>query len=92
VKGGVVTQVKMPVTVSFKSFTESAKDPEILITDFAKMDYPIQLHLGFRALDIFIETQERLPRPWNVEDSTALVAIANELNASDTEKSKVTYL
>ena len=39
VNGGYFTQVKQPATVSFKPFKESLTNPEILVTDFAKMDH-----------------------------------------------------
>jgi ubiquitin-activating enzyme E1 len=88
-KGGVVTQVKMPKTLSFKSLAEGINDPEMIITDYAKMDFPAQLHLGFRALDFFIERNSRLPRPWNLDDSQALFWLAQEINEGDEHGSKV---
>ncbi|XP_057312702.1 ubiquitin-like modifier-activating enzyme 1 isoform X2 [Hydractinia symbiolongicarpus] len=49
VRGGVVSQVKVPKTIHFKSLRESIKQPEFLFTDFAKFDHPSQLHLGFQG-------------------------------------------
>ena len=43
VRGGVVTQVKVPTKVSFKSLRESLQNPELFITDFAKFDRPSQV-------------------------------------------------
>ena len=55
VRGGVVTQVKMPKKVPFKPLAEALDEPEFLMTDFAKFERPAQLHLAFRALDAFVE-------------------------------------
>lgn len=45
--GGQFHQVKMPKTLRFKSLADRLKDPEFLVTDFAKFDRPAQLHVGF---------------------------------------------
>jgi len=50
VTGGIMRQEKQKKTVSFKSLRESLQTPEILFSDFAKFDRPMQLHLGFQAL------------------------------------------
>ena len=52
-KNGIFTQVKIPQTLSFKSWSQSYKEPEFFYSDFAKFDRPAQLHLGFQALDKF---------------------------------------
>uniref|UniRef100_G3MM20 E1 ubiquitin-activating enzyme n=1 Tax=Amblyomma maculatum TaxID=34609 RepID=G3MM20_AMBMU len=82
VRGGVATQVKMPKDIKFKSLKESLTDPEFLMADFAKMDRPPQLHLGFQALHAFEKKHSRLPRPWNKEDAAEVVTLAKERNAS----------
>ena len=50
------------------------------MSDFAKFDRPGQLHLAFRVLDVFIERQERLPKPWSREDSQLFTSLAREVN------------
>uniref|UniRef100_A0A8C2J7T0 E1 ubiquitin-activating enzyme n=1 Tax=Cyprinus carpio TaxID=7962 RepID=A0A8C2J7T0_CYPCA len=65
VRGGIVTQVKMPKKVAFKSLSSSMAEPEFLLTDFAKFDRPGQLHMGFQALHAFEKKHSRLPKPWN---------------------------
>ncbi|XP_037971257.2 ubiquitin-like modifier-activating enzyme 1 [Plutella xylostella] len=69
VRGGIVTQVKMPKKIAFKSLQESYKSPEFLISDFGKFDYPQQLHIAFAALHSFQAGEGRLPKPWSVDDS-----------------------
>lgn len=68
IRGGIVTQVKMPKKINFKPLSESFKQPEFLISDFAKFEYPQQLHLAFAALHKFQAGEGRLPKPWNDED------------------------
>lgn len=54
VSGGIATQVKESVVLSFRSLAESLKDPgEFLLTDFAKLERSPLLHIGFQALDAF---------------------------------------
>lgn len=72
-RGGVATQVLMPVNINFKSLNESLRQPEFLITDFSKMDYPDQLHLCFIGLHNYVEQNGRYPRPRNPEDAEAFL-------------------
>uniref|UniRef100_T1IJL7 E1 ubiquitin-activating enzyme n=1 Tax=Strigamia maritima TaxID=126957 RepID=T1IJL7_STRMM len=80
IRGGVVTQIKMPKMVSFKSLKESIEAPEFVITDFAKFERPAQLHLAFRTLHDFIKQYGRLPEPWNQEDGKSFLSLAKTVN------------
>lgn len=40
-------------------------EPEFLMTDFAKMEFPGQLHLGFQAIHAFQKKHGHLPAPWS---------------------------
>lgn len=53
VSGGICSQVKMPVIVAFKTFEEAYKQPEFVISDYAKFDRPQQLHVLFYAIDLY---------------------------------------
>ncbi|KAA8570690.1 hypothetical protein EYC84_000088 [Monilinia fructicola] len=75
-RGGMFHQVKMPKFIDFKPLSVSLKDPEHLISDYAKFDRPQQLHVGFQALHGFQESQGRLPRPMNQEDATIIIGSA----------------
>uniref|UniRef100_A0A4W4EV33 E1 ubiquitin-activating enzyme n=1 Tax=Electrophorus electricus TaxID=8005 RepID=A0A4W4EV33_ELEEL len=88
VRGGIVTQVKMPKKVAFKSFSSSMSEPEFLLTDFAKFDRPGQLHVGFQALHAFEKKHSRSPKPWNQSDADELVALANDVNAAQSGPAK----
>ncbi len=72
-RGGLYQQVKMPKFIDFKSISAAMKDPEFVVSDYAKFDRPQQLHVGFQALHGLVQTQGRLPRPMNAEDALVLV-------------------
>uniref|UniRef100_A0A672LXA3 E1 ubiquitin-activating enzyme n=1 Tax=Sinocyclocheilus grahami TaxID=75366 RepID=A0A672LXA3_SINGR len=88
VRGGIVTQVKMPKTVAFKSLSSSMAEPEFMVTDFAKFDRPGQLHVGFQALHAFEKKHSRLPKPWSQSDADELVTLAEEVNAAQSGSAK----
>lgn len=77
-RGGMYQQVKMPKIVNFKDFTTSLKEPEFLISDFAKFDRPQQLHLGFQALHAFQLTHKRLPNPMDDDDALVVLGAAKK--------------
>ncbi|KAH3678451.1 hypothetical protein WICMUC_001468 [Wickerhamomyces mucosus] len=67
-KGGLFTQVKVPIQTSYQSLSKQLINPEFFYSDFAKFDRPAQLHLGFQALHQFQTKNSYLPRPFNQED------------------------
>ncbi|KAF4959636.1 hypothetical protein FGADI_1559 [Fusarium gaditjirri] len=77
-RGGMYQQVKMPKIINFKDFTTALKEPEFLISDFAKFDRPQQLHLGFQALHAFQLTHKRLPKPMNDDDAIVVLGAAKK--------------
>lgn len=78
-RGGIVTQVKMPKTLHFVPLQDALKKPEFLITDFGKFDYPEQLHLAFLALHQYVADKSALPRSWNQADADEFIVIAKAL-------------
>ncbi|XP_040573095.1 ubiquitin-like modifier-activating enzyme 1 [Lepeophtheirus salmonis] len=90
--GGIATQVKVPVKVSFKTLEEAMENPEelMLLTDFGKMDSPIRIHNCFKTMHEFVRVNNRLPKPWHGEDADKFVKIAQSLlpkfNADDDEE------
>jgi len=53
-KGGLVTQVKEKKTLNFRQLSKALAEPgDFPMSDFAKMERPPILHLGFQALDQF---------------------------------------
>lgn len=92
IRGGIVTQVKMPKTIHFKPLKESIKDPEFIITDFAKFDRPSQIHLAYITLHKFIEQNGELPKPWNEEDADSFVSLAKSVVAAGNNEEPNTEL
>lgn len=88
-RGGIVTQVKMPINVSFKSLAEAKKDPSYIISDYGKFETPAQLHVAFDALDEFIVQNGRLPAPWSEKDAKTFLNLATIRNADITADEKL---
>ncbi|KAG8325121.1 E1 ubiquitin-activating protein [Homalodisca vitripennis] len=83
IRGGIVTQVKMPKVLNFKPLSQALKEPEFLITDFAKFDSAPQLHLAFKTLHQFEQTHSRKPKPWNKEDAAEFVDLAKNIDKKE---------
>lgn len=77
-RGGMYQQVKMPKTINFKNFTTALKEPEFVMSDFAKFDRPQQLHLGFQALHAFQVAKGRLPIPMDDDDAAVVLGAAKK--------------
>ncbi|XP_059184316.1 ubiquitin-like modifier-activating enzyme 1 [Centropristis striata] len=81
-RGGVVTEVKQPCTLKFKSLSEALLDLQLLkLNDYGKIERHTTLHLAFQALHGFVKKEQRLPHPWSQSDADALLALVEELNA-----------
>lgn len=85
-KGGIVTQVKVPKTISMKSIKAAMDAPEFVMTDFAKFERPGQLHIGFQALHAYAERHGALPKPHSQADAEKFLALAQEINAQSPTK------
>lgn len=80
IKGGLYTQVKVPHNLQFQDLETQLKNPDLMIPDFAKFDRPIQLHLGFQALNQFqLINNGNLPRPHNEEDALIILNLVKNL-------------
>ncbi|KAJ6822887.1 ubiquitin-activating enzyme E1 2-like [Iris pallida] len=80
-RGGIVTQVKQPKILQFKSLRESLNDPgDFILTDFSKYDRPPLLHLAFQALDKFRHDLGRFPVAGSEEDVQKLIGFAISIN------------
>jgi ubiquitin-activating enzyme E1 len=84
-EGGVARQVKMPKTVKFLPLDEAMKAPEFVITDFAKMERPAQLHVLWQAVSAFQLKHKRMPAPRCKTDAAEVMATATELNGKDAD-------
>uniref|UniRef100_A0A336MWA3 E1 ubiquitin-activating enzyme n=1 Tax=Culicoides sonorensis TaxID=179676 RepID=A0A336MWA3_CULSO len=94
IRGGIVTQVKMPKTVSFKSLAEAENSPSFIDFDYGKFDHPGQIQLAFTAYHRFVERHGRPPRQWNAEDAQLFLEVckerAAELNNLDLKETLLT--
>jgi len=82
-KGGIITQVKPPKLLHFRSLKEalSNNNPgEFLLSDFAKFDRPQLLHLAFQALDTFRAEWGQFPAPGSKADASKIVGLVHRLN------------
>ncbi|KAI3886613.1 hypothetical protein MKX03_031134 [Papaver bracteatum] len=80
-RGGIVTQVKQPKLLNFKSLREALKDPgDFLLSDFSKFNRPPLLHLAFQALDKFTTELQRFPVAGSEEDADKLISVAVAIN------------
>uniref|UniRef100_A0A8C3AP66 Ubiquitin-activating enzyme E1 n=1 Tax=Cyclopterus lumpus TaxID=8103 RepID=A0A8C3AP66_CYCLU len=82
-RGGVVTEVKQPCVLTFKTLNEALLDHTLLkMNDYGKIHRHRTLHLAFQALHGFVEKEQRLPGPRSQvgEDADALLAIVGKLN------------
>ncbi|CAX65051.1 E1 ubiquitin-activating enzyme [Caenorhabditis elegans] len=81
-EGGRCRQVKVPTSVSHVPFEKSLVEPEFGIWDYAKFEYPSQLHALWTALYAFEEKYGRSPAPRSTQDA----ALLKELIPSGTEE------
>jgi len=86
-RGGLYTQVKMPKILDFEPLSKQLKEPELMMSDFAKFDRPAQLHAGFQALHAFAEKHGGdFPRPHNEEDATEVLKLARDIAGKSVDK------
>ncbi|KAI3385350.1 hypothetical protein SNEBB_009602 [Seison nebaliae] len=86
ISGGLVKSVKRPKEISMKMLKESLEEPEFLISDYAKMDRPADLHVIFRSMNDYFVEKASLPRPWNEEDANRFYEIAKTYKEDVNEK------
>lgn len=80
---GFITQVKTPVTLSFQSYEQALATPgDFMLTDFAKFDRPPLLHLAYKALAQYRETNGDYPSPG---DATAAEGVYNLAKSMDVD-------
>ncbi|VDP22251.1 unnamed protein product [Heligmosomoides polygyrus] len=82
-EGGRVRQVKVPTFVSHKTLADSVANPEFVYWDFAKFNYPAELHLLWNALYSFESKHGRTPKPRCNDDVRLLKAELPEGSSVD---------
>ncbi|XP_025078407.1 ubiquitin-like modifier-activating enzyme 6 [Pomacea canaliculata] len=84
--GGIIRQVKVPKTVSFKSLQEQLSSPDLMVPDLNKFSVPINIHLAFRALNAFLSETGTLPAPWCQKSADMVIALAEAIRNPMAEK------
>ncbi|KAI1892718.1 hypothetical protein AGOR_G00136430 [Albula goreensis] len=79
-RGGVATEIKRAKKFTFKPFSEALRYPEMVWTDYGKMERHKTLHLAFQALHRFVTTKNQLPKPRDQADAEVLLSMVEELN------------
>jgi len=87
VTGGLLSKQKCPKQVSFKPLKDALRAPgEFVITDFAKMETPGQLHLGFWALAKWQDEHGgSLPSVADVKDFLSFATALNDAEKAAAE-------
>ncbi|XP_066961014.1 ubiquitin-like modifier-activating enzyme 1 isoform X2 [Macrobrachium rosenbergii] len=86
IRGGIVSQVKVPQKLKFKSMEEAMQAPDFIMTDFAKFDRPAILHIAFQALHEFEKQNGSLPKPWCDDDANMFLNVFSDLNNASEAK------
>ncbi|XP_052162405.1 ubiquitin-activating enzyme E1 3 isoform X2 [Oryza glaberrima] len=86
IKGGIVTQIKEPKILRFKSLRDAMRDPgDFLLSDFSKFERSPVLHLAFQALDKFKKEYGRYPAPGCERDAQSFLKCAADINEALTD-------
>lgn len=92
ITGGIVTQVKMPKTISFKSLEVAEKEPQFITSDFAKFEHPATLHVAFKALQQYREANGgKSPRPWSEEEAQKFLQLCKSIDENVIESLVLTF-
>jgi ubiquitin-activating enzyme E1 len=89
--GGVMTQLKQPITRTFRNLEDALLQPispgefGLLFTDGAKFGRAEQLHIALLALWEFESVEGRLPEVGNRSEADKVVEFAKKINASHAE-------
>uniref|UniRef100_A0A8C0L8F9 Ubiquitin like modifier activating enzyme 7 n=1 Tax=Canis lupus dingo TaxID=286419 RepID=A0A8C0L8F9_CANLU len=78
-RGGAVTEVKRPKTVSHKPLAVALLQPRIVAQSPQEVHRAQCLHQAFRALHQFQHLHGRLPKPWDPVDAEMVVGLARSL-------------
>nr|XP_055200566.1 ubiquitin-like modifier-activating enzyme 7 isoform X3 [Nyctereutes procyonoides] len=78
-RGGAVTEVKRPKTVSHKPLAVALLQPHMVAQSPQEVHRAQCLHQAFRALHQFQHLHGRLPKPWDPVDAEMVVGLARSL-------------
>uniref|UniRef100_A0A0B7B891 E1 ubiquitin-activating enzyme n=2 Tax=Arion vulgaris TaxID=1028688 RepID=A0A0B7B891_9EUPU len=81
IEGGIFTEVKVQKKMSFSSLEQQQLEPSLLIPDLCKFDVPPVLHVGYLALQSFLEQYGSFPKAWDA-DAGKFLSLAKGINGS----------
>lgn len=81
VRGGIATQVKVPISLNFSSFNENIMNPKYQAVEYM-WSRQQQLHIAFQTIDQFKCIHNRYPSPWNNDDANEFLSIASKVAAA----------
>uniref|UniRef100_A0A7S4D0L7 E1 ubiquitin-activating enzyme n=1 Tax=Eutreptiella gymnastica TaxID=73025 RepID=A0A7S4D0L7_9EUGL len=82
VRGGYLSGTKKQETMRFKSLGDSIQSPEFVVSDYAQMDRPGQLHVAWLALHRWRSAHGRWPQSYNAAEAEEVVELARSLDLS----------
>ncbi|CAH8550026.1 unnamed protein product [Schistosoma rodhaini] len=80
ISGGMCTVVKMPLKINFLPYQTAYYSPVFMTTDFVKTERLAQIHLFFKALSDYKNSNGSLPKPWCKTDSRTFVDYVHKVN------------
>ncbi|KAK3097072.1 hypothetical protein FSP39_006114 [Pinctada imbricata] len=78
--GGIVSQLRVPKKYSFQQLEVQLVNPNLMMPDLSKFESPLNLHLGFLAMEKFKERIGHLPQIRSSEDAGKVLEYAREIN------------
>jgi ubiquitin-activating enzyme E1 len=85
-RGGIVTQVKEPKVLRFKTLRDAMRDPgEFLLSDFSKFERSPLPHLAFQALDRFKTEHGRYSSAGCEQDAQIFQKFASDINETSVD-------
>ncbi|ESO10929.1 hypothetical protein HELRODRAFT_156323 [Helobdella robusta] len=77
---GYVTEIRLPESITFKSYEESLQCPNYVASDYSKIDDQLLVHRAFLTLDDYFDEHNRLPRPKSEQDAHEFIEMYQNKN------------
>uniref|UniRef100_T1IMB6 Ubiquitin-activating enzyme E1 C-terminal domain-containing protein n=1 Tax=Strigamia maritima TaxID=126957 RepID=T1IMB6_STRMM len=79
--GGIALRIKLPQRIQFESLESQLINPKIVqFNNGTRHDSGSNFHLVVLSFYNFWQTQERLPKLWDADDSNLMIQIAHRIN------------
>lgn len=77
---GIITQVKIPITMNFQSLENAIKSPNFMHSDLANFDRPSNLHIAYQVLNTFYKMYNRYPKVYNTDDANVMMKLSKDMS------------